>query len=105
MKELVEEGLAAPTGLAAFDRRADDRTASYSYEQRRSARFEPDQERRLHADEGAFAFFEAQPPSYRRAAIHWVISAKRPETRERRLTQLIECSAAGRPVPPLARRP
>ena len=105
MKELVEEGLAAPTGLAAFDRRADDRTASYSYEQRRSARFEPDQERRLRADEGAFAFFEAQPPSYRRAAIHWVISAKRPETRERRLTQLIECSAAGRPVPPLARRP
>jgi uncharacterized protein YdeI (YjbR/CyaY-like superfamily) len=105
MKELVEEGLVAPAGLAAFDRRADDRTAIYSYEQRRNAKFEPDQERRLHADERAFGFFEAQPPSYRRAAIHWVTSAKRPETRERRLTQLIECSAAGRPVPPLARRP
>ena len=104
MKELVEEGLVAPAGLAAFDRRADDRTAIYSYEQRRNAKFEPDQEGRLHADERAFAFFEAQPPSYRRAAIHWVTSAKRPETRERRLTQLIECSAAGRPVPPLARR-
>jgi uncharacterized protein YdeI (YjbR/CyaY-like superfamily) len=104
MKELVDQGLVAPAGLAAFERRADDRTAIYSYEQRRNARLEPEQERRLHADQRAQAFFEAQPPSYRRAAIHWVTSAKRAETRERRLAQLIECSAAGRAVPPLARR-
>jgi len=31
----------------------------------------------------AAAFFDAQPPWYRRTAIHWVISAKRDETRER----------------------
>jgi uncharacterized protein YdeI (YjbR/CyaY-like superfamily) len=103
MKELVEEGLVAPAGLAAFERRTDDRSAIYSYEQRKSAKLEPDQERRLRADERASAFFEAQPPSYRRAAIHWVTSAKRPETRERRLVQLIEYSAAGRTVPPLTR--
>jgi uncharacterized protein YdeI (YjbR/CyaY-like superfamily) len=105
MKELVEEGLVAPAGIAAFERRADDRSAIYSYEQPKAAKLEPDQERRLRADERARAFFEAQPPSYRRAAIHWVTSAKKPETRERRLSQLIECSAAGRPVPPLRRRP
>jgi uncharacterized protein YdeI (YjbR/CyaY-like superfamily) len=103
MKELVEEGLVAPAGLAAFERRADDRSAIYSYEQRKAARLEPDHERRLRTDERAWAFFEAQPPSYRRAAIHWVTSAKKPVTRERRLTQLIECSAAGRTVPPLRR--
>jgi uncharacterized protein YdeI (YjbR/CyaY-like superfamily) len=103
MKELVEEGLVAPAGLAAFERRTDDRSAIYSYDQRKSAKLEPDQERRLRADERASAFFEAQPPSYRRAAIHWVTSAKRPETRERRLVQLIEYSAAGRTVPPLTR--
>jgi uncharacterized protein YdeI (YjbR/CyaY-like superfamily) len=103
MKELVEEGLVAPAGLAAFERRTDDRSAIYSYEQRKAAKLEPDQERRLGADERANAFFEAQPPSYRRAAIHWVTSAKKPETRERRLAQLIECSAAGRAVPPLMR--
>jgi uncharacterized protein YdeI (YjbR/CyaY-like superfamily) len=90
MKELVEEGLVAPAGLAAFERRADDRSAIYSYEQRKAARLEPDQERRLRADE--------------RAAIHWVTSAKKPETRERRLAQLIECAAAGEPVPPLRPR-
>jgi bacteriocin resistance YdeI/OmpD-like protein len=96
---------ATAADFRAWLERHHDSVSELLHEQRRSARFEPDQERRLHADEGAFAFFEAQPPSYRRAAIHWVISAKRPETRERRLTQLIECSAAGRPVPPLARRP
>jgi uncharacterized protein YdeI (YjbR/CyaY-like superfamily) len=104
MKELVEGGLVAPAGLAAFGRRADDRSAIYSYEQRKAATLEPDQERRLRADERARTFFEAQPPSYRRAAIHWVTSAKKPETRERRLAQLIECSAAGEPVPPLRPR-
>jgi uncharacterized protein YdeI (YjbR/CyaY-like superfamily) len=103
MNELVEERLVAPAGLAAFERRTHDRTAIYSYEQRKSAKLEPDQERRLRADERARAFFEAQPPSYRRAAIHWVTSAKKPETRDRRLAQLIECSAAGRTVPPLTR--
>jgi uncharacterized protein YdeI (YjbR/CyaY-like superfamily) len=104
MKELVDEGLVAPAGLAAFERRTDDRTAIYSYEQRRAATLDPEQERRLRADERANAFFETQPPSYRRAAIHWVTSAKKPESRERRLAQLIECSAAGEPVPPLRPR-
>jgi uncharacterized protein YdeI (YjbR/CyaY-like superfamily) len=104
MKELVEEGLVARAGLAAFERRTDDRTAIYSYEQRRNAKLEPDHERRLHADERARAYFESQPPSYRRAAIHWVTSAKKPETRDRRLQQLIECSAAGEAVPPLRPR-
>jgi uncharacterized protein YdeI (YjbR/CyaY-like superfamily) len=103
MKELVEAELVAPAGVAAFERRADDRTAIYSYEQRKAAQLEPEQEQRFKADERAWAFFEAQPPSYRRAATHWVTSAKREETRKRRLTQLIEHSSAGRGVPPLTR--
>jgi uncharacterized protein YdeI (YjbR/CyaY-like superfamily) len=104
MRELIDQGLVAPAGLAAFERRSDDRTAIYAYEQRRSATLEPEQKQRLEADERARAFFESQPPSYRRAAIHWVTSAKKPQTRERRLSQLIECSAAGKPVPPLRPR-
>lgn len=104
MKELVDDGLVSPAGIAAFERRTDDRTAIYSHEQRKAAKLEPDQERRLRADERARAYFESQPPSYRRAAIHWVTSAKKPETRDRRLQQLIECSAAGQPVPPLRPR-
>ena len=74
-----------PAGIAAFERRSDDKTAIYSYEQRKAAELEPEQERRFKANARAWAWFQAQPPSYRRTATYWVISAKRPETRERRL--------------------
>jgi uncharacterized protein YdeI (YjbR/CyaY-like superfamily) len=101
--ELIEEGRMTPAGLAAFEARGDDRTAIYSYEQRRAATLEADQEQRFRAATEAWEWFQARPPSYRRAAIHWVTSAKRPETRERRLQTLIEDSAAGRPIGPLTR--
>jgi uncharacterized protein YdeI (YjbR/CyaY-like superfamily) len=103
MGELVEQGLAAPAGLAAFERRTEKRTGIYSYERSTPAALEPEQEARLRANDRAAAWFDAQPPGYRRTAAHWVTSAKRPETRERRLSQLIACSEAGRNVPPLTR--
>jgi uncharacterized protein YdeI (YjbR/CyaY-like superfamily) len=99
--ELVEEGRMTPSGLAAFDRRTEDRSRIYSHERREDAKLEPEQEARFRANEAAWAWFESQAPSYRRTALHWVVSAKRPETRERRLTALIEDSAAGEKVKPL----
>jgi uncharacterized protein YdeI (YjbR/CyaY-like superfamily) len=101
--ELREGGLVAPAGHAAFDRRREDRTAIYSYEQRRQATLPPEFEERLRGNAQAWEYFSEQPPSYRRTSIHWVTSAKRPETRERRLEQLIEDSAAGRRIGPLSR--
>jgi uncharacterized protein YdeI (YjbR/CyaY-like superfamily) len=56
---------------------------------------------RFRANEAAWAWFEARPASYRTAAVYWIVSAKRPETREKRLETLIEDSAAGRTVKPL----
>jgi uncharacterized protein YdeI (YjbR/CyaY-like superfamily) len=108
MQELVAEGLVHPAGQAAFERRSDDRTAIYAYEQRRNAQLPEAYERRLRANAAAAEFFDSRPPWYRRTAIHWVISAKREATRERRLAELIEDSAAGRTLrqltPPGARR-
>jgi uncharacterized protein YdeI (YjbR/CyaY-like superfamily) len=101
---LTEQGLMHPAGLRAFEGRRPDRTATYSYEQPADAVLEPAQEARLKDDPPAWEWFSAQSPSYRRAAVHWVTSAKRPETRERRLSQLIADSAAGRRVPPLVQR-
>jgi uncharacterized protein YdeI (YjbR/CyaY-like superfamily) len=105
--ELTELGLMRPAGVAAFERRSDDRTAIYAYEQRKTARLAAGQERRFKANPQAWKWFQAQPAGYRRTASYWVISAKRPETRERRLEQLIEDSAAGRTIrsltPPSAR--
>jgi uncharacterized protein YdeI (YjbR/CyaY-like superfamily) len=101
--ELIEEGRMTPAGLAAFEARSDDRSAIYSYEQRRGATLDAEQEQRFRAVPEAWEWFQARPPSYRRAALHWVTSAKRAETRERRLQALIDDSAAGRPIKPLAR--
>lgn len=101
---LTEAGLMRPAGLAAFERRRADRTGVYSFEQRAQAALEPEQQARLEADPAAWAWFSAQAPWYRRSAMHWVTSAKKPETRESRLSRLIADSAAGRSVPPLARR-
>ena len=48
-------------------------------------------------------FFSSQPPSYRHMATWWVVSAKRAETRERRLAQLVDDSAHGRRLAQLSR--
>lgn len=102
-KELIRLGRMQPAGLRAFEARADEKTALSSYEQRKTARLEAADERRFKANAKAWAFFNTQPPWYRRVAVYWVISAKRPETRERRLATLIADSARGRTVPPLTR--
>jgi uncharacterized protein YdeI (YjbR/CyaY-like superfamily) len=99
--QLRAEGRMRPAGEAAFARRRDDKTAIYSHEQRSKPRLEPDEQAQLEANEAAWAYFSAKPPSYRRQATWWVISAKKPETRARRLATLIEDSAAGRPIKPL----
>jgi uncharacterized protein YdeI (YjbR/CyaY-like superfamily) len=103
VERLTEAGLMRPAGLAAFERRQDDKTGVYSFE-RENAVLPPEYEERLRADEAAAAYFDAKAPWYRRTAVHWVMSAKREETRERRLTQLIEDSAAGADIKPLRRQ-
>ena len=93
--ELIAEGRVLPEGLAAFGRRDPVKSGVYSYEQRMNAKLDAEQERRFRANKKAWAYFESEAPWYRRAATHWVVSAKREETRERRLATLIECSARG----------
>ncbi|HET9495869.1 MAG TPA: YdeI/OmpD-associated family protein, partial [Chloroflexia bacterium] len=102
VQELTEAGLMRPAGIAAFEKRTDDNSAIYSYEQR-DARLDPEYERQIRANEAAWNFFQAQPPWYRRTASRWVMSAKREETRRKRLAALIEDSAHGRTIPPLTR--
>ena len=100
---LTAEGRMQPAGFAAFEAREEDRSGIYSYEQRDQAKLDPAYEKRFRAKKKAWASFEAMPKSYRQAAIRWVMIAKKEETRERRLATLIETSAAGKRVPPLAR--
>jgi len=101
--ELAAEGRMTPAGLAAFEARTGDRSGIYSHERRHAAELDADQRARFEAEPKAWAWFQAAAPSYRRAALHWVTSAKKTETRERRLAALIADSAAGRKVSPLRR--
>jgi uncharacterized protein YdeI (YjbR/CyaY-like superfamily) len=100
---LRKAGKMHPAGEAAFARRSAAKTGVYSFERSEAAQLGPDEARSLKANRKAAAFFGAQPPSYQRAAKHWVVSAKRPETRAKRLAALIADSAAGRTVKPLTR--
>jgi uncharacterized protein YdeI (YjbR/CyaY-like superfamily) len=95
---LEAAGLMQPAGRAAFERRSPERTGIYSFERETPAEFTPEQRRRLDALPEAAAFFDAQQHGYRRLVKHWVTSAKREETRERRFAQFLEDSAAGRRV-------
>ena len=96
--DLDAQGRMRPAGLAAFARRSAKRSSVYSHEQSEPPALTAADEARFQADAAAWEFFGAQAPSYRRTVAHWVTSAKRPETRERRLTTLIAESAAGRRV-------
>jgi uncharacterized protein YdeI (YjbR/CyaY-like superfamily) len=102
VQRLKEAGLMRPAGLAAFERRRDDRTGVYSFE-REEHELPPEYEEHLRANAAAAEYFEAKAPWYRRTAVHWVMSAKREETRRRRLAQLIEDSANGLDIKPLRR--
>lgn len=103
MARLTADGLMRPAGLAAYDQRTAARTGVYSFERGEDPVLPPEMEERFRANAAAWEFFESQAPWYRRTAIHLVVSARRPETREKRLAQLIEDSAAGRRIKQLAR--
>ncbi len=93
--ELTRQGLMHPAGLAVFNNRDPARANQYSFEQG-EVRLAETYEERFRANEKAWAFFESQPPSYRKPATWWVMSARREETRERRLAALIQDSQEGR---------
>ena len=100
---LIREGRVRPAGLRAFEARDAKKSGIYSFEQRDAAKLSPAELKQFRANARAWSFFESQPPSYRKTAIWWIVSAKRPETRARRLTTLITDSAAGTRVAPLRR--
>ncbi len=97
MEALMAEGLVEEAGLAVFQARD---TSLPNYQT--AARSLPASlEKRLRARPKAWGFFRATRLSYRKGASAWIISAKKEETRLRRLDQLIECCERGEPVPPL----
>jgi len=95
VRALQAAGRMTKAGLDAFARRSEDKSRAYSYEQAKRAVFEPEQESEFKKNKQAWKFFEAQPPSYRHMAAWYVVSAKRPETRQTRLARIIQASRNG----------
>ena len=96
VQELTRLGRMRPAGLEAFEKRSEAKTGTYAYEQKEDAKLEKAEEKQLRADKAAWEFFQSQPAWYRRTAIWRVVSAKKEETRKKRLAKLIEESAQGR---------
>jgi uncharacterized protein YdeI (YjbR/CyaY-like superfamily) len=94
---LTNQGLMHPKGLEALEKRKENRSGIYSYEQRTDAMPEP-YAQKLRANKAAWDFFQTQVPSYRKVVSWWVVSAKKEETRQKRLDKLIEDSAQGRTI-------
>lgn len=103
-RELIELGRMYQAGVTAFERRAEDKSGTYSYEQRRDVKLDDAYEEQFRTNGKAWDFFQAQAAWYRRTAIWWVVSAKKEETRLKRLAKLIEDSEHGRTIAPLTRR-
>ncbi|MBS1903569.1 MAG: YdeI/OmpD-associated family protein [Bacteroidetes bacterium] len=100
--ELKALGRLQKAGLIAFESRDTTRSNKYSFEQSVPIEFTPAQRAQFKANKKAWTWFESKAPSYRKAATWWVISAKREETKAKRLLTLIEDSAAGRVIKPLS---
>jgi uncharacterized protein YdeI (YjbR/CyaY-like superfamily) len=100
VRELTMQGLMHPAGLKAFAAR-DEKKSIYSYEQRKTAQFTREQAKQFRSNKTAWEFFRSQAPWYQRVTTFWVISAKREETKLKRLSELIRHSQNQRRIPGL----
>jgi uncharacterized protein YdeI (YjbR/CyaY-like superfamily) len=101
VERLKKEGRMTKAGLAAFAAMDDRRSGVYSFEQP-AVDLSPAFVRSFKAEAAAWERYRQKPPSYQRTTARWVMSAKREETRARRLAILIDCSARGVLIPPFA---
>ena len=99
--ELRETGRMKPEGIAVFEGRDMKRSGLYSYE-REHAAFGSVELEAFDAAPKARTFFDQQPPYYKRVTTFWVMGAKKPETRARRMALLIAHSRKGERIPALA---
>lgn len=98
VKELTQQTRMKPAGLKAFEERTEAKSGRYSYEQRKNASLDSATESEFRQHPKAWGFWEKQAPWYRKMASWWIISAKREETRRKRLARLISESEADRRI-------
>jgi uncharacterized protein YdeI (YjbR/CyaY-like superfamily) len=103
VQELARDGRMRPAGMKVFELRLPEKSGIYAYENRDAAALNPAAEQQFRSNSVAWEFFETQPPSYRKTAIWWVVSARKEETQQKRLRTLIADSQARRRIGQLRR--
>ena len=104
LERLIAEGRVAPAGMAVWQARDVKRTGIYAFE-REAAAFTPAMTRRFKANRKAWSWYSTAPAYYRKVTTHWVTSARKEETRARRLGILIDSSSRGERIPGIASTP
>ena len=97
VEDLTAQGLMQPAGLKAFGLRKENKSRVYSHENETAA-LTLEMERQFKANSKAWDFFQTQAPSYRKVALHWLMSAKQEKTKQVRLTKLIAFSKQSKRV-------
>jgi uncharacterized protein YdeI (YjbR/CyaY-like superfamily) len=100
IKELTKLGLMDPAGVEAYKKREDKRSEVYSFEQD-NVKLSKKYELIFKSSKKAWKFFQSLPPSTKKPSIWWVMSAKKEETKLRRLDILIKSSEKEEKIPPL----
>lgn len=100
VEELIEQGRMKKPGLNAYEKRDEKNSRRASFEQE-SVKLKKEYEDQIRQNKQAWKFFEELAPSYTKTSIHWVMSAKREDTRQRRLKILIESCEKQEKIPPL----
>ena len=94
---LKAAGLMTAAGEQAYERDKH-RSGIYSYENELKA-LTADEEQLFRKNAPAWTDWDERPPGYRKTVLGWITSAKKPETRAKRLAELIAVSAEGRRLP------
>lgn len=102
VKRLMKLGSMHQSGIKVFESRDKEKSEKYSFE-RENVKLNSNYKKLFKANKKAWDFFQSKPPSYRKPALWWIMSAKQEETRLRRLDQLIKYSESGEKIPPLKR--
>lgn len=95
MDALRAAGRMLPAGERAFALRTEAKSGIYSHEQAQAAELADDELQAFRRDAAAWIYFEKLPPGYRKTILHWITTAKKPETRAARLAKFIGACAAG----------
>jgi uncharacterized protein YdeI (YjbR/CyaY-like superfamily) len=104
INELIKLDRVHPAGMKVLQQRDEKKSKLYSYEVG-NCKFAAAYEKLFRASPTAWEFYQAQAQWYRRVSCYWVMSAKREETRLRRLATLISDSASGRRIKQLTANP